>query len=104
MDLAAELVDRMARDQEARIAAQAGEGEGVWQRVRAIDEENTAQLKEILAERGWPRRADVGHQAATAVWQHAQHADQDHEFQRHCLPLLTAAVASVCRPSPSTRR
>ena len=93
-DLAAELLERMARDQQARNEVRSPEDKGAWQRVRAIDAENTAWLKAILAERGWPRLADVGDRAAAAAWLLAQHADEDREFQRACLELLTAAVAA----------
>jgi hypothetical protein len=93
-DLAAELLERMARDKEARNGTRSSVDRAAWQRVWAIDAENTAWLKAILAERGWPHRADIGERAATAVWLLAQHADRDRDFQRECLALLAAAVAA----------
>ncbi|GAA3517279.1 hypothetical protein GCM10023075_79700 [Streptosporangium album] len=45
-------------------------------------------------------RNDLGLSAAHAAWILAQHADQDPEFQRSCLPLLKAAVeAGQATPS-----
>jgi hypothetical protein len=53
-----------------------------------------AELKQIIAERGWPRLSAVGPEAATAAWLVAQHADTDRVFQRDALARI-AALASV---------
>ena len=92
-ELAAQLIDRMARDQDAREAARGLSDDISWDRVRAADVHNTAWLKQVLDERGWPRRADVGEEAAKAAWLLAQHADHDIGFQRRCLAMLSDAVS-----------
>jgi len=86
--LAAELVARMDRDQQARTREPPD-----WDEVAAVDAENTAWLAGVLDRRGWPLRGQVGEQAASAAWLLAQHADAEPEFQRRCLALLTEAVA-----------
>lgn len=61
---------------------------------RAVDEANTAWLRELIAARGWPGEARVGRQAAGAAWLLAQHADRQPDFQQECLELLSAAVTA----------
>ncbi len=86
--LAAELVARMDRDQQARNREPPD-----WDEVAAVDAENTAWLGRGARRRGWPLRSQVGDQAASAAWLLAHHADAEPEFQRRCLALLTEAVA-----------
>ncbi|MFD0969178.1 DUF6624 domain-containing protein [Plantactinospora endophytica] len=91
--LAAELVARMDRDQQARAEAVGRRVDGdVWARIQAIDVENTAWFAALLDRHGWPRRSEVGEEASGAAWLLAQHADLDRQFQRRCLALLTEAV------------
>ncbi|SCL28871.1 hypothetical protein GA0074692_2621 [Micromonospora pallida] len=91
-ELAAELIERMDRDQRARSEV-AGPATGdVWARVREVDTDNTAWFRTVLDRCGWPRRSEVGADASTAAWLLAQHADLDPEFQRRCLSLLEQAV------------
>ena len=59
----------------------------------AIDSLNTAWLKGVVAERGWPKVSEVGEQGASDAWLLAQHADRDRAFQREVLGLMEAAVA-----------
>ncbi|MEO0858595.1 MAG: DUF6624 domain-containing protein [Bacteroidota bacterium] len=59
----------------------------------AIDSLNTAWLKGVVAERGWPKASEVGEQGASDAWLLAQHADRDRAFQREVLGLMEAAVA-----------
>ena len=60
--------------------------------LRAVDAANTARMKRIVAERGWPGRSLVGDDGAQAAWLLVQHADHDPAFQRACLELLGQAV------------
>jgi hypothetical protein len=60
--------------------------------LRAVDAANTARMKTIVAERGWPGRSLVGEDGAQAAWLLVQHADHDPAFQRACLELLGHAV------------
>jgi hypothetical protein len=57
-----------------------------------VDAANTARMKRIVAERGWPGRSLVGEDGAQAAWLLVQHADHDPAFQRACLELLSHAV------------
>jgi hypothetical protein len=102
-DLAAELRARAAADQEARERLEHFPVRrlGGWmskkakrsvETVRAIDEDNTAWLKELVRRQGWPGRSLVGEEAAHAAWLLVQHADHDPAFQRECLDLLEQAV------------
>ena len=58
----------------------------------AIDKANTAELKKIIAQFGWPDTCLVGKRGATAAWLIVQHADLDPVFQRRCLGLLQLAA------------
>jgi hypothetical protein len=84
-ELRAELLRRVAVDQEARHALD-------MEAMTKADEENLPWLKQVVASAGWPGRSLVGEDGAHAAWLLAQHADSDLEFQRRCLDLLTAAV------------
>ncbi|BCJ57010.1 DUF6624 domain-containing protein [Micromonospora endophytica] len=92
-ELAAELIERMDRDQQARSeATDRVSGDDLWARLQEIDTDNTRWLTQIIDRHGWPRRGDVGKDAATAAWLLAQHADRDPDLQRRCLGLLEQAV------------
>jgi hypothetical protein len=90
-DLAAELHRRAEEDQAARRLA-AGTHDG--REMRRIDVDNTAWLKLVIVEHGWPGVALVGEQGADEAWLLAQHADLDPAFQRQALELLKVAVGA----------
>jgi uncharacterized protein DUF6624 len=97
--LSAELLERAGRDQAARESLRPGHDMQQWEQiVEPVDRANTARLREIVAEYGWPGHQLVGEAAAHAAWLLAQHAPP--EFQEQCLPLLEDAVA---RGDASTR-
>lgn len=58
------------------------------------DHANTAWLKGIVAEQGWPKRSQVGESAAKTAWLLVQHADADPAFQVRALRLMEPLVAS----------
>jgi hypothetical protein len=62
--------------------------------VIAVDEANTAWLRRVVAERGWPGKARVGADGADAAFLLVQHADRDTAFQAAVLPLLERAFAA----------
>lgn len=62
-------------------------------RMKAVHERNSARLKEIVTQHGWPGSGAVGKDGAEAAWLIAQHAVMDTEFMTTCLDLLRAAVA-----------
>ncbi|WP_407940896.1 DUF6624 domain-containing protein [Nonomuraea antri] len=93
-ELRDELLQRMQQDQAARTCAPP---HTPWTdeqhaHLTAVDVSNTAFLKRVIAQHGWPGRDLVGEQAAHAAWLLAQHADRDVAFQRSCLPLLEEAA------------
>lgn len=51
------------------------------------------ELKEVIAEHGWPTESLVGADGASAAWLVAQHADFDVDFQEEALVLLREAAA-----------
>ncbi|MFI2620578.1 DUF6624 domain-containing protein [Streptomyces sp. NPDC018584] len=88
-DLAEELHRRADTDRSARnLYLQTGE----FKDLARIDAENTAWIKTIIAEHGWPGTALVGDQGADEAWLLVQHADRDPEFQRQALEHLKTAV------------
>jgi hypothetical protein len=50
------------------------------------------RLKEIIQQYGWPTISLVGTDGASAARIVVQHADDDPEFQRSCVPLIEAAA------------
>jgi hypothetical protein len=90
--LRTELLARAGRDQAARESLPREHDMGQWtQIVEPVDRANTARLREIIAEHGWPGHQLVGVDAAHAAWLLAQHAPPD--LQEQCLPLLEDAVS-----------
>lgn len=85
--LRAELLRRVEKDQ---VARKAHDVDG----MQEADAENLPWLKRLVAERGWPGSSLVGVDGAHAMWLLVQHATTDIAFMRHCLGLLTAAVAA----------
>jgi hypothetical protein len=93
----AELLQRVAADQAARerIVAVTRAGSELDSAtiagVSAVDSANVAWLKEMVERRGWPDRASVGEDGASAAFLLVQHADRDTAFQARVLPALEAA-------------
>jgi hypothetical protein len=97
-DLVDDLAARVKVDQEARNKVIDAQRDGsqhpeLWAPVQKIDHENTEALKAIVAKYGWPGRSLVGENGANNAWLLAQHADQDHEFQKQVLTLIEPLVA-----------
>lgn len=84
-ELRADLLRRVATDQEARHALDA-------EAMAAADGQNLPWLRQVIADVGWPGKSLVGTDGAHAAWLLAQHVDSDPAFQRRCLDLLTAAA------------
>ncbi|MDD5656595.1 MAG: hypothetical protein PHF00_05000 [Elusimicrobia bacterium] len=93
-----ELVSMSKADQEVRQALIASGIEHpspeITSRMEMIDATNTARMREIIHERGWPGKTLVGHDGDTAAFLLVQHADRDHSFQKEVLPLLAQAYKS----------
>ncbi len=100
-DLAKELLAMRKPDQKLRIRyvkmLQSGKQNSnrfkkLTARLVETDRNNTARMREIVAQYGWPTYDLVGPRASSAAWILVQHADRSPLFQAHCLPLLKAAV------------
>lgn len=94
-ELARELLAMERADQKARNAAiEAGgniaEDSDIGLEIARVDKRNTARLKEIIDEYGWPGRSLVGERASRSAWLLALHADLDHKFQERALELMEA--------------
>lgn len=89
-----ELLARVAKDQAARDAVTGPTDEAGLARMREVDRENTAFLKQAVAKHGWPGKRVVGVDGANAAWFLAQHADLDLAFQKECLAKMEPLVAA----------
>lgn len=58
----------------------------------AMDAENTAELKRLMARWGWFTSASFDAQTENSAWLIVQHADADREFQRQVLNILEPLV------------
>ncbi|MEO9870727.1 DUF6624 domain-containing protein [Ekhidna sp.] len=58
----------------------------------ASDRANTARMREIIEQHGWPTYNLVGEGPSNNAWLIVQHADRNPLFQAKCLPLLKDAV------------
>jgi hypothetical protein len=61
-------------------------------RMEEEHKRNTARLKEIIAEHGWPGRSLVDEDGMIAAWFIVQHSISDPPFQRRALKLLKEAL------------
>ena len=52
------------------------------------DQENTAWLKEVVRQHGWPKRSKFGDTVIKMAWLLVQHADADPAFQVQALRLM----------------
>lgn len=98
-ELRTELLERAERDQTARKSLPPAQRDQQWEQVIApLDRANTARMRQIVAEYGWPGYALAGTDGAHAAWLLVQHAPA--QFQEECLPLLEDAV---CRGDAAPR-
>ncbi len=92
--LKAGLLDMKARDQEARGIGPGAKNKDkveIASNLAEIDAALTAQLKKIVAERGWPTIALVGYDASNAAMLILTHTP-DHAWQVSLLPMLELAT------------
>ncbi len=93
-ELQQELLRMVDEDQEAIEQLKRANGtdptlEIKWEEVNA---RNTARMREIVQEYGWPGYSVVGGAGADAAWLLVQHANSDLAFQKQCLELLKQAA------------
>jgi len=92
-ELRKELLERVARDQAIRnelikSGVMHPDAE-IEARMAEIDSANTARMKEIVNQYGWPGPELVGVDGTEAAFLLVQHAE--HEFQKQMLPLVEKA-------------
>jgi tetratricopeptide (TPR) repeat protein len=94
-ELRDELLRMVDEDQAVRHEAVQGrfQDKAVLERMNVIDRRNTARMKEIIAQVGWPTKTLVSERGARAAFLLVQHADLDPAFQKQCLALMEKAVA-----------
>ena len=63
------------------------------QQMGIVDRANTARLKVLLEQCGFPGKERHGEQAQRDAWLLVQHADHDVAFQKHVLSLLEKTAA-----------
>ena len=88
--LAAELIRMGELDQTIRKTMPGASDQEFWKRMQFEDKLREERLSRIIAEKGWPRISQVGHQAANSAWLIAQHGSPD--FLKRCLRLMQAAA------------
>jgi hypothetical protein len=91
-----QLIDLDDYDQRVRadLAADGSLFEGYHPRMEAVHRANAAQLREIIANHGWPGFSLVGERGAHAAWRIAQHSIGEPAFMRQCRDLLRQASAN----------
>lgn len=94
--LRAELVDRLATDQEVRQRVidsgyPAVVDTALVAQVAAVDAENTAWIVGVVDRYGWPTRALVGAEGVNAAFLLVQHADASPDVQARMLPFIERA-------------
>ncbi len=94
-DLNREILQMAKADQDVRtrLVKSASPDPAVVEECREVDRRNTARMREIIAQYGWPGMSLVGRDGSHAAWLLVQHADQDRRFQKECLALMEASVA-----------
>lgn len=87
-----ELAKRAAADSKARESTITSGGTGIdtpaIRALLAVDADNLAWLKRIVAEQGFPTLMEVGAQGMSNAWLLVQHADRDTNFQSSVLDTL----------------
>lgn len=83
-EIATEIIIMADVDQDMRLKAV--DNEEIWDNT--IDPKNTARMKEIVGQIGWPTISKVGKKVSGDAWLLVQHADKDIDFQKQCLDLM----------------
>lgn len=92
--IAAELLAMAKTDQEMR--AKASKDKSHWD--NSVDQKNTARLKAIVEQIGWPTISKVG-EASESAWLLVQHATAEPAFMKQCLILMKDAVKGDVDPA-----
>jgi hypothetical protein len=74
-----------------RLAADGSLFEGYHPEMEAVHRRNAARLRQIVDASGWPGRARVGADGASAAWRILQHAIGEPAMLRRYLPIIREA-------------
>ncbi len=88
-ELAQEILRRVAEEQKVREAQVAGKAKRTD--YKKLDRKNSAWLKKVFTEYGWPTHTLIGKKAAEGMCLMIRHADHDLSFQKDALSLLKRA-------------
>jgi hypothetical protein len=95
-ELREELLAMFAEDQAVRtgipLPGDDRTAEELFGDMDNVDTRNSARMREILDEFGWPGWSLVGRDGAEAAWALIQHADLQPDLQQRGLALLRGAV------------
>lgn len=75
---------------EKKLGREAPEVKAAWAKQKEIDTHNIRRLEEIVAQHGWPGKAQYGSMAASAAFLILQHSDLS--YQKKYLPLARVAA------------
>lgn len=92
--VAKEIIQRWDYDQAVRELSFAGAP--IKDHLRVFDSINsqfTRWIKDVVHQIGWPTPDKVGKEASAKAWLFVEHADDDRDFQRECLPLIREAYS-----------
>jgi hypothetical protein len=90
-ELSQELSRMVAADQEAQHKIL--DGNGARQAHEELRRRNLERMKAIVDDIGWPTITMVGTGGVFDAWLLVQEADNEPEFQIHCLELMQACAA-----------
>ena len=92
-----QLVQMAARDLDVREKLQTADklSPGYNPVMEAVHRQNANQLREIIAEIGWPTRSKVGAQASDAAWLIVQHSIAEPAFMKGCYTLMQLVCSDI---------
>lgn len=91
--LKSELMQRKQADQAGRTALRKNpNNKQALQTVLETDRNNTAFMAQVVEHCGWPKRSEVGADAAQAAWLFTQHADMRPDIQAKAAHQMKFAV------------
>jgi hypothetical protein len=93
--IATELLAMAHVDQAMRTAAV----KDMSQWDQSVDQRNTARIKAIVGEIGWPTISRVGAEASQSAWLLVQHAAAEPAFMKLCLTLMRDAATGDVAPA-----
>lgn len=94
-ELQTKILDMAAQDQAVRQewidVGVENASQDLMMRLMMTDLQNTAEMKKIIENHGWPSVEMIGQDGVKAAFLLVQHADKDPNFQRQMLPHIRAA-------------